>query len=340
MINLRLWPNYSKKKNFCSLKLEIFKLGLIGTLRVYGVFLFFWDLSMINLSATSTLLSTHYNKPLVSNKEREPDSLLSQGVNHSAQTTGVVNIKEQLENDLHESVRFQIISKMMSNKSVEQGEYKKNTQQTTDNKKSNINDSVFISEQASNLFVQSEQRASLSISKTGAQIEQEKIPRSDPLALDLNGDGLQTTGVVKGILFDINGDGHQEQLSFINGGDAFLAYDRNGNGLIDSGKELFGDNNGYQHGFAELASYDDNHDGKIDSSDKIYEQLTLLSIDDNAKQHISDLQSSDIAAIHLAYSAQEYALNQYDSVTQVGQFEYKNGAFGLSGDIMLGYKNR
>ncbi len=39
-------------------------------------------------------------------------------------------------------------------------------------------------------------------------------------------------------------------------------------------------------------------------------------------------------------SAQEYALNQYDSVTQVGQFEYKNGAFGLSGDIMLGYKNR
>ncbi len=38
MINLRLWPNYSKKKNFCSLKLEIFKLALIGTLRAYGAF--------------------------------------------------------------------------------------------------------------------------------------------------------------------------------------------------------------------------------------------------------------------------------------------------------------
>ncbi len=155
--------------------------------------------------------------------------------------------------------------------------------------------------------------------------------------LDLNGDGLRTTGVENGVLFDINGDGIKEKSSFVSGGDAFLTYDKNGNGMIDGAKELFGDSNGYQHGFAELASYDENKDDKIDSSDAIYDQLQLFSMDNNQQQQLSSLNESGIASISTGYSDHNQAINQYDTIAQIGEFEYKNGQKGIAGDLLLGH---
>ena len=60
------------------------------------------------------------------------------------------------------------------------------------------------------------------------------------------------------------------------GGDAFLAIDRNGNGSIDDGTELFGDQNGAAHGFAELAKFDSNHDGVINAQDDDFDKLLPL----------------------------------------------------------------
>ena len=57
--------------------------------------------------------------------------------------------------------------------------------------------------------------------------------------------------------------------------------------MIDSGKELFGDNNGFAHGFTELTSYDDNKDGKIDAADAIYDKLKLLSVDKDGNQQFT-----------------------------------------------------
>jgi len=183
----------------------------------------------------------------------------------------------------------------------------------------------------------SNEQARLSVSRSAGE---EEIQKSDPLALDLNGDGLHTTGVENGVLFDIDGDGKKEQTSFVTGGDAFLAYDRNGNGVIDGATELFGDSNGYQHGFAELAAYDDNQDGKIDQSDAIYDQLQLFSLDKNSQQQLSGLSESNIASINIAYTDHHQAINQYDSIAQIGQFEYKNGQQGVAGDLLLGHKKK
>jgi hypothetical protein len=95
----------------------------------------------------------------------------------------------------------------------------------------------------------------------------------DPLALDLNGDGIATISANEGILFDHNNAGIEFGTGWINPSDGWLALDRNGNGTIDSGRELFGDStrkldgNFAAHAYDALKSFDTNNDGKVDVAD-------------------------------------------------------------------------
>ncbi|MBK6639333.1 MAG: hypothetical protein IPG34_17785 [Rhodocyclaceae bacterium] len=94
-----------------------------------------------------------------------------------------------------------------------------------------------------------------------------------PPTLDLDGDGLETIGInpAAPILFDHDGDGIKTATGWINPDDALLVFDRNGNGVIDNGSELFGDATDLYtggkaaDGFAALAQEDTNRDGKVDS---------------------------------------------------------------------------
>ena len=74
------------------------------------------------------------------------------------------------------------------------------------------------------------------------RISQAMTQRRDPLVLDLNGDGINSVSIDKGILFDHDGDGIKHATGWVDVQDGFLVYDRNQNGSIDSGAELFGDN--------------------------------------------------------------------------------------------------
>jgi hypothetical protein len=134
-----------------------------------------------------------------------------------------------------------------------------------------------------------------------------------PLVLDLDGDGIETTAVNTGTTFDHNSDGFAEDTGWVKGDDGLLVFDRNNNGVIDNGTELFGNNtvmsNGQKAGggFQALADLDSNKDGKIDLSDTQFANLKVWQ-DANqdgysAVSEMKTLSDVGINSISLAYTA-------------------------------------
>lgn len=118
----------------------------------------------------------------------------------------------------------------------------------------------------------------------------------DPLVINLNGNAAQLTNQRQA--FDLDGDGVDEQVSFATGDSAFLAVDKDQNGKIDNGTELFGPQTG--DSFAELAEHDDNGDGIIDENDSIFDQLVLTQRDENGNETLLSLKDAGIAGFYLA----------------------------------------
>jgi len=118
----------------------------------------------------------------------------------------------------------------------------------------------------------------------------------DPLVLTF--DQSSATLSQAKVDFDLNVDGEIESISYATGPSAFLALDKNNNGKIDDGSELFGATSG--DGFADLAQYDDNRDGVIDESDAVFSKLQLSSADHQGKIQLENLADRNVGAIFLA----------------------------------------
>ncbi|MBK1693977.1 hypothetical protein CKO09_04390 [Chromatium weissei] len=170
-----------------------------------------------------------------------------------------------------------------------------------------------------------------------------EIFTADPLVLNLSDAGITTTGVDDGVQFDLNADGVTEQVSMVSGETWLLALDRNHNGRIDDGGELFGDQHGAANGFAELARYDADANGVangvIDADDVAFSELQLLQIDGDGQQVTQTLEEAGVVAIELAHQNTRKALNLYDTVSQTAQFHRDDGSSGEAADVLLGYRS-
>ena len=164
----------------------------------------------------------------------------------------------------------------------------------------------------------------------------------DPILLDLSGDGIQLTEAGKGANFDINADGIMDSTAWVKGNTAMLVYDKNGNNKIDNGSELFGDQNGAKDGFKELAKYDSNNDGKIDSKDSIYKNLKLYrDLNGDGKMQANEfntLQEMGIKALNLECEDADDEVNG-NSIVLRGSFEREDGTKGEMADAIFGYQD-
>ena len=162
----------------------------------------------------------------------------------------------------------------------------------------------------------------------------------DPLVIDLDGDGIELTDAASGVEFDLTGDGKKERSGTVTGDDAFLAYDRNGNGSIDSGRDLFGDQHGAANGFAELAKFDGNRDAKIDAQDAVYGDLQLWT-DRNAngrseEDELRGLAAEGVSAISLDYRT--YGITgEKNALPEAAAVEFSDGRRHAAGDVNISY---
>ena len=172
------------------------------------------------------------------------------------------------------------------------------------------------------------------------------IPRRDPLVLDLDGDGIETVPASGAVLFDHDGDGVRSGTGWISSDDGILVLDRNGNGLIDSGRELFGadtvlsDGSTATSGFAALADIDANDDGVFDAQDSQYNNVRVwrdLNQDGVSQANeLFTLNQLGVASIQLTPSTTaDLDLGNGNVVDNRGTYTRSDGSVGLAGDLLL-----
>lgn len=137
-------------------------------------------------------------------------------------------------------------------------------------------------------------------------------PPRDPLIIDLGETGIELRSLEHGVNFDLDNNGFAEKTAWIGTEDGFLALDRNGNGSIDNGGELFGDQvilkdgSKSESGFEALAELDDNGDGIIDNKDPAFANLRVwIDANHNGKSDSNELKTlneTGIISISLEHS--------------------------------------
>ena len=128
--------------------------------------------------------------------------------------------------------------------------------------------------------------------------------KTDPLMINLD-TNIGSVSDQK-FFFDLDSDGKEEKISFAGKGSGFLALDKNGDGKINDGSELFGTSSG--DGFKDLAEYDEDGNGWIDENDSIFNRLKVWTKDENGKDFLIDLKKADVGAIYLRNADTQFSL--------------------------------
>ncbi|MCW9016338.1 MAG: hypothetical protein OQJ89_05195, partial [Kangiellaceae bacterium] len=156
----------------------------------------------------------------------------------------------------------------------------------------------------------------------------------DPLILNLNGTDFSFEQSLE-VEFDLDADSNLDKFYAPAAGNFFLALDKNLNGRIDNGLELFGDAGGAKDGFEALRQFDFNNDNQIDFSDEVFNQLKLLSFNSSGNQSINSLSDLGIQSISLESEKASKAYLDNNKLIGESEFDYSDGRKGRVGDFLI-----
>ncbi len=151
----------------------------------------------------------------------------------------------------------------------------------------------------------------------------------DPLVINLDTDAAELSD--QKFFFDIDADGEEDEIAQLGSKSGYLALDKNGDGIINDGSELFGTKSG--DGFADLAQYDNDGNGWIDENDEIWSKLKIWCKDENGEDVLYRLADKGVGAICLQKAATDFILQADDgaakgAIRSTGIFLYENGNVG------------
>ncbi|MBR1931109.1 MAG: hypothetical protein IJ833_06505 [Lachnospiraceae bacterium] len=161
-------------------------------------------------------------------------------------------------------------------------------------------------------------------------LEMASFTMCDPLVINLDTDVAALED--QKFYFDIDADGEVDEVASLGAGSGYLALDKNNDGVINDGSELFGTESG--NGFADLAKYDSDGNGWIDEADEIWDKLKIWCKDENGQDVLYKLGEKGVGAICLQNVATDFSLRGNDgqqtlgAIRNSGIFLYENGNVG------------
>ena len=190
------------------------------------------------------------------------------------------------------------------------------TVMTADGRQIDFNMNVFMSSRFEESFIQSYDFT-------------QAVQLCDPLVITLEGDIASVSDQT--FVFDLDADGQKEEIHKLSAGSGYLALDKNNDGVINDGNELFGTSSG--NGFADLAKYDHDKNGWIDENDAIFDDLKIWVNDEQGNQKLYTLKEKGVGAICLhnmpTYVPSYDKNGEIDAVVRsTGVFLFENGQAG------------
>lgn len=151
----------------------------------------------------------------------------------------------------------------------------------------------------------------------------------DPLVINFEGNVANLSD--QKFFFDIDADGKEDEISELAAGSGYLALDKNNDGTINDGSELFGPQSG--DGFGDLAEYDEDGNGWIDENDSVWNKLKIWCRNEKGENELYTLAEKGVGAICLQKATTDFALKDAKNqakgyIRSTGIFLYENGNVG------------
>lgn len=160
-------------------------------------------------------------------------------------------------------------------------------------------------------------------------------PLIDPLVINYEGRASELSDMT--FEFDLNVDGKSDEIHNLSPGHGFLVFDRNEDGIVNDGSELFGPTTG--DGFRELSRYDDDGNNWIDENDTIFEKLSVWRRD-AAIDYLDSLKDAGVGAIYLGNADTRFDLKSsandlYGQIQKTGVYLKESGGVGTIQQVDL-----